>query len=69
MMAVFTYRDLCNLAMARARERGSAGIISFTPDPKGGVIMWIDDEMLARGLDPDELEVASNKRPDGQPLN
>jgi hypothetical protein len=64
----FTYRDLVNLALARAKVRGSAGRISFSPDPEGGVIMWIDEEMLARGLDPDELEIASNERPSG-PLN
>jgi hypothetical protein len=58
-----TQRDLVNLALARARVRGTPGRISFTPDPEGGVIMWIDEEMLARGLDPDEIEQASSGRP------
>jgi hypothetical protein len=49
--------------------RGTPGRISLTPDPEGGLVMWIDAEVLARGLDPDELEVASNERPNGEPLN
>jgi hypothetical protein len=73
MMAdrLFTFADLVNLGMARARERGTPGRIVLTPDPAepGSVMMWIDDELLARGLDPAELEIASARRPDGQPLN
>jgi hypothetical protein len=59
----FTYKMLVELVLARARVRGTPGKISFTPDPAGGVQMWIDGELVARGLDPDELENASCERP------
>jgi hypothetical protein len=72
MMAgrVLTFQDLCNLALARAKVRGTPGRISITPDPvePGSMQMWIDGELLARGLDSSEIAIASFKRPDG-PLN
>jgi hypothetical protein len=39
------------------------GEISFTPDPAGGIQMWVDGELIARGLDSDEIEQASSGRP------
>jgi hypothetical protein len=61
----FTYQDLVKLALARAEIRGTPGRIVFRPDAdgSGGISMFVDDEIIAQHLDPDEIEQATSGRP------
>jgi hypothetical protein len=62
-----TFSDLVDIALDRARLRGGSGKISFRPDVDGdGISMFVDDELVARGLDPAEILQASG-RLDGPP--